>query len=200
MDMQKRVEEYISRGLEKGFSKEIISTKLLKAGYQKEIVENVFHTLQKKEQKKQVIEVVGVACGIGLLIAFVLFGLTSSQGCEGIDCFVATANECGKATYYEMFSETEMEFSTADCVLTKKVSSFASTETEEVIELFSGKEMNCPYEKGNFPTEWMEGIASGMEDCQGELKETIYEVQLAQYVLEEEDIVVTQETSEVISE
>jgi hypothetical protein len=100
-------------------------------------------------------------------------------------CFIDKANNCGKAAVRETIGTgTIITYATNNCVLTKSVETFAGDEPEDVVTFFKGKSMSCEYEKGSFDSILVDGISTGIDLCEGDLKDAILELRLAQISLE----------------
>jgi|GEM_PF-2019107 len=71
-------------------------------------------------------------------------------------------------------------------VLTKTVESLHQGEPPEMVELLVGKSMSCQVTPEMDMRELVSGLLSGIHHFQGDLKEAIFELRLAQLILEEE--------------
>ncbi len=96
-------------------------------------------------------------------------------------CFISSVGDCGKATLLEDMQGSTIKYYTRDCVLKKKIDEFSQSEPEDVVAFLEGRTMSCPYQQGNFNEELINGILGGIENCDGELKEAIYELRIAQF-------------------
>lgn len=121
-----------------------------------------------------------------LFIILIVMIFTGTEDCgTDADCFIERANECNSARFEGTIGDgTIVEYSVEDCVLTKKISEFSDTEPEEVKSFFGEKEMICEYEKGNFNEDLIDGLSLGIDECEGELKDAIIELRLAQLSLD----------------
>lgn len=132
---------------------------------------------------------VKIGAAIISLIAIVLiiyFALPSATDCSNDrTCFAEKANSCSNVVMTETIGDgTIVKYSAKDCVLTKKIETFASTEPAEVVTFFKGKEMTCKYNMNNFDVNMISGLSIGIDNCEGALKDAIIELRLAQLELE----------------
>ena len=119
-----------------------------------------------------------------MLLALVLAGcarpppLPEVPKCDTKECFIAAANDCNDIglTLDEDFGV--IEYTSKECMLTKKVISLDPSETKEMKELVEGKWMTCKYEKGEFDRNWLDSLILGMQKCEGKLKETLVDILL----------------------
>ncbi|MBW2996264.1 hypothetical protein KY332_03115 [Candidatus Woesearchaeota archaeon] len=125
---------------------------------------------------------------IAILILFLIVYAVWPKGTNcGFDkaCFIEKANQCKKATVRNTIGDNSIiKYTTEDCILTKEIDKFSETEPEDVITFFKNKKMTCPYIENNFNTLLIEGLSTGMDDCEGELKQAILKLQLAELALE----------------
>lgn len=130
--------------------------------------------------------IIGLWTVVAVSIIFLLLIISSSGTDCKTDkaCFIDAANKCRGAVLKDNIKGTIAEYvTTSNCRLIKKVKSFSKDEPAEAVALLKGKEMMCDYTKGDFNTNLIEGLAGGIEDCRGPLKEAIYELKIAQYIL-----------------
>jgi len=105
--------------------------------------------------------------------------------CDDSACFEQRANNCEVVEMQGTIGDgTIVKYEAQDCVLTKSISSFSETEPQEVIDFFGEKKMTCEYSKDNFDETWVQGLALGVDSCDGELKDSIIELRIAQLSLE----------------
>ena len=74
----------------------------------------------------------------------------------------------------------------AAAILTKTVESLHESEPREMVELLVGKSMSCAVSEEVDLRELVAGLLSGIRHFQGELKEAIFELRLAQLILEDD--------------
>jgi hypothetical protein len=100
-------------------------------------------------------------------------------------CFIINANECKSAVLREdIAAGTTVKYSAKACVLSKSIETFSIAEPEEVVSFFQGKQMTCAYTQNNFDSTLLDGLSTGMENCEGDLKDAITELRLAQLSLQ----------------
>ena len=107
------------------------------------------------------------------LAVYFLFFSAAEKKCPTAECFIASADECESASFQSVHAGSLFEYKTKECMLTKTVIQLNETEPAEIKELLEGKSMKCEYEKGNFDTELVGTISIGIENCTGELKDSI---------------------------
>lgn len=95
-------------------------------------------------------------------------------------CFMEYANECRPASLTIDFAGNILEYhSTDDCRLIKKITRVTPSESIEVKDFLEGKEMICDYDRYYLNQTWVENFATGLEACDGELKDAIVDLRLA---------------------
>lgn len=109
------------------------------------------------------------------------FKLTSEDCGYDKQCFIEQANNCAKTSVKEDIAGSTILYYARECKLKKKIDEFAEDEAEEVEAFLRGRTMECMYEQGNFDEELINGLLGGIEQCDGELKEAIYELRIAQF-------------------
>ena len=98
--------------------------------------------------------------------------------CTTVECFVGAANECeetilelgediGVVEYY-----TQLD-SSGFCILNKKIIKVSDNEDPVVKRMLEGKNLICAYKKGGFNERWVSSLIYDIENCEGELKESI---------------------------
>lgn len=130
-------------------------------------------------------KIIGIAAIlIGVIILIYIF-IPKTTDCKTDKiCFVEKANECKKAVLRDTIVEgTTVKYTTKNCILTKTIEEFSEAEPEEVTTFFKDKEMACPYTKTAFDASWIEGLSFGIEQCEGQLKDAILELRLAQLIV-----------------
>lgn len=130
-----------------------------------------------------VLVMVIILAGIGYLIYLALPKGTDCGNDKA--CFILNANECKSAVFRDdMAPGTTIKYSTKDCMLTRGIEKFNETEPVEVVSFFENKQMACSYTKNNFDATLLDGLSIGMENCEGDLKDAVIELRLAQLSLE----------------
>ncbi len=134
--------------------------------------------------KKKIIAISAIALAVLLLILIAVW--PKSTNCDyDNDCFIEKADNCKPAVVRGTIGDgTIVKYSTKNCILTKEIESFSETEPQQVIDFFKNKKLTCKYEKQNFNGAQLFGLSIGIEDCEGELKDAIEELRLAQLALE----------------
>jgi len=110
-----------------------------------------------------------------------IMGVVGGEGlkqCSTVECFVEAANECeetilelsediGAVEYY-----TQLD-SSGFCILNKKIIKVSDNEDPVVKRMLEGKNLLCAYQKGKFNERWVSSLIYDIENCEGELKESI---------------------------
>lgn len=123
--------------------------------------------------------------GMPILFIILILLLTGSKDCEfDQTCFIAKANACEKASLKENVEGSIAEYKTNNCILTKEIIEFSENEPEQVKDFFKNKKMTCEHIKNNFDITLIQGVSTNINDCEGELKNAIIELRLAQIQLE----------------
>ncbi len=111
-----------------------------------------------------------------------IIGVVGEDGpkqCSTVECFVVAANECeetfldldediGAVAYYSIY-DPYLDI----CTLDKKIVKVADNENPVVKKMLEGKNLVCTYQKGEFNERWVTSLIYDIENCQGELKESI---------------------------
>ncbi len=99
--------------------------------------------------------------------------------CSTVECIVETANECE-----EKVLELEEDIGTVEysiqydpnndfCTLNKKVAKVSDAENPVIKQMFEGKSLTCTYQPGEFNERWVTSLIYDIENCEGDLKESI---------------------------
>jgi len=144
-------------------------------------------TKKNKKLKGQNLAVAGIIlAAIGMILAYMFFTQVISPttdaigGCQDVDCFIEKANNCEYVTM-EYFTNNEGYYYQAnECEFLKTIIFLDPNESEEIKALLDGKTMTCKYAQGEFNPEWVNSNVNGLEDCVGDLKDTL--VQLSVFI------------------
>ncbi len=180
--------KYIKKFMAKGYSEEVLKSYLKRKGYSDSAINSSMKIAEKTKIRfpklnKEVYAILGVIAVIVIaviVLSFIPFG----QGC-GYDkqCFINAANNCESTVLREdLEGSTILYRSTEDCAVIKEFEEFSGSEPAEIQLLFADKEMACTYEKNNLNEDFV-SLVGGIEYCDGELKDSIYELRLAQIAL-----------------
>jgi hypothetical protein len=178
-----------SNGDVDGLVSEVIDKKTLQKSSKEEKKEPIAPALTRSPDvsfgfnyKKLALAVGGVAAFIILVFAG-FFLLAGPENCGGDkDCFITNAQSCnpsilelddgGTITTYEVNEA---------CVMVRTMTKLAESEPQEVKLLFENRSMVCTYSRGQFDVNLVNTITRGLENCDGSLKDSIYELIIAQY-------------------
>ncbi|WP_103919401.1 hypothetical protein [Candidatus Venteria ishoeyi] len=90
------------------------------------------------------------------------------------DKFIKLANDCKPAIFNFEIEEIGLQVETYDdCSIKKTVTSLSADEPIEIVDLFFEKSMFCTYSENNFDEEYLSTLTTGIDYCDGELKENI---------------------------
>jgi len=188
--LNKRLERYMEKEIKKGYRPEVIKRVLLEKKYPEDVVDAVYEKYSGsrgpwKESALSFTNLIIIFGAIVLLATIVIFMLFfSSSECETAECFAEKANNCEKSVYILDEEGTTYRFtSSTDCVVEKSVTAVSDTEPEIIREMFLNKAMSCTYSQDGFDERLLSTLLSGLENCEGELKESLYELAIAQYEL-----------------
>jgi hypothetical protein len=181
--------KYLKKFLAKGYSADVLKSYLVKKGYSESTIDSSLKQargplhIHIPKTKRELIPIIGI--GFVIIIAFIIISvIPTTEGC-GYDkaCFIAKANNCEESVVREdLQGSTILYKSSNDCVITKSFEEFSESEPEEIKLLFGNKDMACTYEKNNLNEDFV-SLVGGIEFCDGELKDSIYELRLAQIAL-----------------
>ncbi len=124
------------------------------------------------------LSVIVLVVSVGLI-----FYLTRTVECETEECFFLEANACNKAVYTATTGYALFGFETKECSLTKTVLSLSSEEPDSIRDMFVNRSLTCTYREGGLDPRLLNTLLGGLENCKGELKDSLYEIALAQYEL-----------------
>ena len=133
---------------------------------------------------KKIMAIAIISAIILLLIIIAAWPKTTNCDYDN-DCFIEKADNCKSAVVRSTIGDgTIVKYTTKDCTLTKEIERFSATEPQQVKDFFKNKKMTCKYEKQDFNGAMLYGLSIGIEDCEGQLKDAIEELRLAQLALE----------------
>ncbi len=176
-ELKKDLSKYIGKERKRGFSDDKIKTALIKAGYKKKDLNPLFQKSGKVEvaksfDMKNVGKVLTVIFLV-LFIGFIAYAFLNNE-CDTIDCFIEHANECKPTSLEVDDSGTIHYYEIQDnCVFYREYTKLADDEPQEVVDLLLGKSLTCNYALGEFNTDWVNTISIGLEDCEGELVDSM---------------------------
>ena len=114
--------------------------------------------------------------GPAALIAAAAYYIFITKNCDTVECFVKTANDCRTARL-EIVDDADMFWryrSSAFCRgFDKTLILVNDNEPAWMKEALEGKSLSCKYAPGKFDKRWLTSLVFGLENCEGELKETL---------------------------
>lgn len=197
---KEKVKDYFKKYLKKGYRKEALTDYLVEKGFPADLVRESMRDAERESRvsvpihekftfrpTKQTLTIFLAAAVFvfALLAIFVIYPSVSAADC-GFDksCFAERADNCKASVVKEdLYGSTILYESSKDCVLTKTIEELDISEPFEVKLLFEGKEMECPYSKEQYNPDWSADLVGGIDNCEGELKEAIYNLRIAQIAL-----------------
>lgn len=186
------VKEYIEKEIRKGFKLSDIERVLLKWGYPEDFVSKEISKYSDSTPLHHRIMSPKVAlaaffCLVLLVLISSLF-LNKEVRCDSDECFIEYASDCKPTFYSKIDAGIVFEFeSTKDCVMEKKLQGLPDSEPLIIRDLLLDKGMICTYSKEGFDERWTSTLLGGLENCNGELKDALYEIAIAQYEIALED-------------
>lgn len=192
---KKKLEEYFGIYIKKGYSIKGLSYFLKSEGYPVNIVDQVadeYRTKAKVIKTLKPILFITLALLI-ILIPIYLWMIMAPPPLEiapGItdcgfnkDCFLKLANECSDAVYHQDEAGSVVRYEVTGCELAVSFEKFADDEPEEINTLIGNKKMSCAYARRAFDTSWIDGFLAPVRFCEGELKDTLFALRVAQLTL-----------------
>lgn len=187
--VEKKVEDYIKKLLKTGYSKNVVKEQLIKAGFDENTITPAINSIQEQlypEDTTKKWQFAAAVASVILVIGVTLYFLTgtgiTANICNDTNCLTAAAEACQDAVYYQDVEGTKVKYEIKGCTLTKTITEFGPKEPQELRDLLSDKSLDCLYEKGNFDKSWID-VFGGLDKCNGNLKDTVYELRMAQYNL-----------------
>jgi len=124
-----------------------------------------------------------IIIGITLSVFFMLRITPTNCGFDE-ECFIKKAANCQPAILVQNINGTVIEYRiSGECILSKKIKVFNDRELPEVVRMLRGKDMHCEYKKGEFDKRLINGLLGGITNCKGALKQSIYDLKLADYII-----------------
>lgn len=115
------------------------------------------------------------ACLVAI-VAISAYLIFVPKTCYTTDCFAKAANDCRKAKL-DMVDDADILWSfraEAFCGgFEKNLIYLSEDETANMKKLLEGKSLSCDYKKRKFDQRWLTSAIFGLENCRGELKETL---------------------------
>ncbi|MBW2980344.1 hypothetical protein KY360_02930 [Candidatus Woesearchaeota archaeon] len=205
------VTNYVKRCLAEGYASNEIAKALIDQGYSEKDVQKTIKEIGEERkpffERKELIKKIKIAerfplAHLNYIIIILLFltiaaivtvYFTTSERISlaipakdcGYDkeCFIALADTCSSVSVKEDFVGSTIKYSIDGCVLKKEITNFDEDEPADVQSLFEDKTMSCPYEKGSFNEDFVDGLLGGADRCDGSLKSIIDEFRIAQYTV-----------------
>jgi hypothetical protein len=188
-----KLKTYINKFLAKGYSKGYLKKFLVERGYDKDKVDLAYKELGLEMDLGKYVAmlpkwsyyVIAIVLVLGIVGVLLPTDQPGQQDCgRSSQCFIKAANKCKDSVFRQNLEGSVIEYiSSVDCDVTKQFKSFAATEPQEIVTLFQGLQMKCGYDKGNFNTATVESLVGNIENCDGLLKDAIYELRIAQIEL-----------------
>ncbi|MFC1685870.1 hypothetical protein ACFLZZ_02490 [Nanoarchaeota archaeon] len=192
-DNEKILKKWVLKRRKKGLSDTEIRADLLRKGYVSFLVERVLIETRYSSGRKKYIAPFLYVFGaiIVLLLASSVVLMIMNASCNSEKCFIANANDCEIADFEKSVEGSQFEFSTEglgkspiaelyefsteSCIVTKKLISLGGAD-QNIKDLLEGESMTCYYEKENFDEELFNSVTSGIENCEGALKDGLQEL------------------------
>ena len=179
MDKEEQVKKYIKKYLKKGYPEESLKKTLIDFGYSKKLVEDSFKKIKEKKKFPKIPTNCFLFTSMGVIIIIlvitILFFLPKNCDYDK-QCFIDNAIEGNRVFVKEDVAGSTLKYTTNGNILTKEFVKFSEDEPEEVIILLKNKKITCNFDV--FNEDLIDGIFGGIENCEGELIDTIYELEI----------------------
>ena len=170
----KEIEAFVKNARKQGTKDESIRKEFQKRGYPGYIID---YYLQKRNHVFAKAMVIVIAITAIALIAYFILpkGLLPSplESCADKTCFIQKAESCAPAKFLQDEKGTLVQYTTKQCVLTKKIIKVSSQESAHIREAVAGKSMTCSYQQGYFNANWINTMTIDIQHCEGQLKDAI---------------------------
>ena len=186
-EQEHKVAKYLKKYIKHGYKEEEIKNALHNAGYTNQVIEKVFKNINNQPKKKFLFQDHDhlhisprwyslAAIIIILAIALPIIIMTSTKDCNfDKQCFIENALKNKQVKVKEDVAGSTLQYSYKDNILTKEFVKFSKDEPEEVIILLKDKKIRC---ETDFKEELVDGVFGGVEYCEGELLNVIYELKI----------------------
>ena len=196
----KQLRTYIKKYYKIGFNRDSLIKTLISSGYDKKTINQELENFEENYKKSfsekfreaeqrfkskffskpyhfsKFYAVIGVIFIIIVASLFVfLFPLSKDCGYDK-QCFIENAVKGNSVFVKEEVVGSTLEYSLSGNILTKRFIVFDPTEPKEVQDLLKGKEMICIFDV--FDETLIDGIFGGIEYCEGNLKDVVYELSI----------------------
>jgi len=201
---EKIIKNYIKKYKRQGFSEERLKKVLVNFGHPKDMVnegfrkakehkgvfsktkENVLKTEEKTIQFAEDIihhhpfpawyALLFTVLLIGVALLFIVF-FVGTQDCEfDKTCFIEQIELGNEVFVAEDVVGSTLRYTVEDNTLTKEFVSFDAGEPDQIVQLLKNKKMTCTFEE--FDERLVDGLFGGVELCEGELKDIIFELEI----------------------
>jgi len=169
---ESRLHGFVRDNLRKGYSHDQIKSLLEEHGYPKDLIAKIVGKHKPSAVKTSSMIITAVLLSIILILLLYLFWPSTGS-------FIAKANNCAPGETVIDVHGSKLKISAEDCLLQKEFISFSKSEPDEIIQLFSGKSMTCPYDAGTLTKDSL-GFTYAIESCSGDLKDAVYMLRRAQ--------------------
>tara|TARA_Y100000310_G_C20247783_1_gene607644 strand:+ start:15 stop:614 length:600 start_codon:yes stop_codon:yes gene_type:complete len=192
IEEKEKIHKYIKKYTKKGYPKNSLTDVLSKFGYSKSTIKECFKEvkvekpklLDKLKEKEEIFLDLFTkwytfafltVLFLIIIITFAIFSL--SNNCEyDKDCFIQNALESKSTKVYEEVAGSILEYSFKEGRVVKEFVDFSEDEPEEVVVLLKNKKVVCEFDE--FTPELVDGLFGGVEYCEGELLNIIYELRI----------------------
>jgi hypothetical protein len=177
-DFEKKARNWAIESIRAGKSEEELRKIMLSKGYSYELINKAFSSARKKASFKKYLSF--VAMGLVILALILLAYLYSSYlfrtTCNSDECFILKANSCSPVKIEKTIAGSLYQLSENKCITTKTLVQMNSTEPSGLKSLIEGKSLQCVYGPGNFDRNLLNSVSLGIENCSGELKDSLDEI------------------------
>lgn len=195
-EMKKKIGKYFDIYLKRGYSISGLRHFLEEEGYPPNIIGQVADEHRTKAQIKKKAWFIGLIVAALIIIIIPFFLVFAPEELEipeeiavidcgfNKQCLIDLANDCEKVVLHQDEDGSIIRYEISDCSLDISFEKFAADEPEEMRELLGDKTMECSYGRGNFDASWLDSFIAGVEFCEGDLKNALFTLKIAQLVAE----------------
>jgi len=180
-EQEHKVAEYLRKYIKQGYKKEDVKKALDKAGYSKNIITNSVNNLKENSSLNHIklfpkwYVITSLLLIIILTLSIILYFKMPVDCSFDKKCFIENALEGKNVAVKEDIAGSTLEYKYKNNIITKEFVKFSKDEPEEVIVLLKNKKIRC---ETNFKEELIDGVFGGIENCEGELLDIIYELKI----------------------
>ncbi|PIN68815.1 hypothetical protein COV93_07905 [Candidatus Woesearchaeota archaeon CG11_big_fil_rev_8_21_14_0_20_43_8] len=175
---------FVRFGLEQKIPKSDFWTKIVRLEHEVDHESHqIWDSIEHAAHNKMVLFYIGIVVVISIIgmMTLIISSMPTDCGTDK-ECFLAYANQCMHAKLtYSSYGTTIYFESTRQCELEETVMDLDPDEPQSVSDIFLGRSMTCAYAPDGLTDAHILSLRTDIENCQGPLKDAIYDVFLALY-------------------